>query len=131
MKKEEPTAQAVPHPQHTVVMPSRSVPPTHGVPSTIGGDSYQPPSVLGTVLGNGPVSVAPSTQREQIVPGSASSASILAEIRKGPSDRLQIEIRAASGGMGAIDVTRSVHETRLEEGTTTAWATQCRDNTEH
>lgn len=104
MKKEEPTAQAVPHPQHTVVMPSRSVPPTHGVPSTIGGDSYQPPSVLGTVLGNGPASVAPSTQREQIVPGSASSASILAEIRKGPADRLQIEIRAASGGMGAIDV---------------------------
>lgn len=103
MSKEHPTAQAVPQPQHTVVMPSRSVPPTQGAPSSPG-DSYQPPSVFGTVLGNGPASSAPATQREQIVPGSVSSASILAEVRKGPADRLQIEVRAAAGGMGSIDI---------------------------
>src|SRR5688500_12744729 len=99
MSKEHPTAQAVPQPQHTVIMPSRSVPPSTAAPEAIGGDSYQPPSVLGTVLGGGPMSSVPQTQREQIVPGSASSASILAEIRKAPADRLHIELRAASGGM--------------------------------
>jgi eukaryotic-like serine/threonine-protein kinase len=99
MSKDEPTAQAVPQPQHTVVMPTRSVPPT-----SFGGDSYQPPSVLGTMLGGGPTSSVPQSQREQIVPGSASSASILAEVRKGPSDRLHIEARAAAGGMGSIDI---------------------------
>lgn len=39
-----------------------------------------------------------------LVPRSASSASILDELRKPPGDRLQIEARAASGGMGTIDV---------------------------
>lgn len=71
-------------PQHTVVLPARSVPPTSVL------DSYQPP--------------LSGTQRELIVPGSASSASILVEIRKRPADRLQIEVRAAAGGMGTIDV---------------------------
>src|SRR5262245_61016381 len=100
--KDNPTAQAVPHPQHTVVMPSRSVPPPRD--ATVGGDSYQPLSALGTVVGGAPASSAPLSTREQIVPGSASSASILAELRKRPHDRLHIEMRAASGGMGAIDV---------------------------
>lgn len=104
MSKEPPTAQAVPQPQHTVVMPSRSVPPSTGAPPSVGGDSYQPPSVLGTVLGGGPASSVPQSQREQIVPGSASSASILAELRRAPCDRLEIELRAASGGMGSIDI---------------------------
>jgi eukaryotic-like serine/threonine-protein kinase len=74
------------------------------MPSSGGGDSYQPPSVFGTVLGGGPASSVPATQREQIVPGSASSTSILAEMRKRPADRLDIEGRAASGGMGSIDI---------------------------
>ncbi len=70
--------------QHTIVLPARSVPPSTAL------DSYQPP--------------LSGTQREQIVPGSASSSSILEELRKKPADRLQIEARAASGGMGIIDV---------------------------
>lgn len=73
-----------PQREHTIVLPARSVPPTTAL------DSYQPP--------------LSGTQREVIVPGSASSASILAELRKRPSDRLHIEARAASGGMGSIDV---------------------------
>lgn len=104
MSKEHPTAQAVPHPQHTVVMPARSVPPTHAV--GLGGDSYQPTSALGTVVGaiGTTGATTPASAREQIVPGSASSQSILAEIRKRPADRLHIEARAASGGMGSIDI---------------------------
>lgn len=44
-----------------------------------------------------PVTVPP-------VPSSTSVDVILAEIRKPPAERLRIESRAASGGMGAIDV---------------------------
>lgn len=46
-----------------------------------------------------PPSVAP-----QLAASSTSVEAILAEIRKPPAERLQIEARAASGGMGAIDV---------------------------
>jgi len=63
-------------------------------------DSYQPPGA-GSTLG---ASQNPSTVREQIVPSTSPTDAILVEIRKSPSERLEIESREASGGMGTIDV---------------------------
>ncbi|MBX3185414.1 MAG: cyclic nucleotide-binding domain-containing protein [Labilithrix sp.] len=61
------------------------------------------PSAGGALTRATSATAAPPTMRELIVP-SGSVDSILGEIRKAPADRLAIESRAASGGMGAIDV---------------------------
>ncbi len=94
-----------------------TVPQGPPVPSTP--DSYQPPLVsLRTAVpgaglvthearapeGRTGVSLNPPTQREQIVPSASPVESILEEIRLPPAARLDIEGRAASGGMGAIDI---------------------------
>jgi serine/threonine-protein kinase len=74
----------------TVHVPSRESAP----------DTYQPASSGGT----SPISSPTPSPREVIVPTSASIDSILAEVRKPPNARLEIQSRAAEGGMGAIDV---------------------------
>jgi eukaryotic-like serine/threonine-protein kinase len=65
-------------------------------------DSYQPPYA-------GPRSTSTSTstppaQHELIVPSTATVGSILHHVRKAPADRLKVEARIASGGMGSIDI---------------------------
>jgi len=62
-------------------------------------DSYEPGSEPRTAVGSS--SLPP---REVIVPSASPIARILADIRKTPAERLSIESRVASGGMGAIDV---------------------------
>jgi serine/threonine-protein kinase len=59
-------------------------------------DSYQPPNT-GTTVSSPP-------QCEQIVPSAATVGSILDHVRKAPADRLEVEERIASGGMGSIDI---------------------------
>jgi serine/threonine-protein kinase len=66
-------------------------------------DSYQPRNSSFTAG----MSMSPFSnveRRDLIVPTSSPTDAILHEIRKSPADRLRIESRAASGGMGAIDV---------------------------
>ena len=64
-------------------------------------DSYQPR--LGSTAGmSGPPSF--SERRELIVPTASPIDAVLGEIRRPPSQRLDIEARAASGGMGVIDI---------------------------
>jgi serine/threonine-protein kinase len=86
----------------TVVVPAQ---PPILPPGTTPPDSYQPEGGTTTSAmashGPGASSIAP---HELIVPSSASVGSILDEIRKRPAERLEIESRAAQGGMGAIDV---------------------------
>jgi serine/threonine-protein kinase len=55
-------------------------------------------------LGTTPISSPVPTQREIIVPTSATTESIVSEIRKTPYERLEISARAAEGGMGTIDI---------------------------
>ena len=62
-------------------------------------DSYQPPNI-GQTVGT---TTVPS-QRELIVPSGATVASILDHVQKPPADRLFVEARIASGGMGSIDI---------------------------
>ena len=57
-------------------------------------DSYQP-EALGTTSPH---------SRERIVPSTATVGSILGHVRRPSTERLEIEARVASGGMGAIDV---------------------------
>lgn len=72
-----------------------------GVPQPAPPDSYQP-AISG---GTGGASLSPAlTQREMIVPSGSSVEAILHEIRKTPQERLDIETRAAAGGMGSIDI---------------------------
>lgn len=59
-------------------------------------DSLQPYSAPPTLS-------TPPSQREVIVPSSATVGSILNHVRKAPADRLEVETRVASGGMGTID----------------------------
>ncbi len=76
--------------------------PTHGAPPDFGSvapDSYQPRGD-----GTGGMTNQPPTLRELIVPTTSPTQAILFEIRRTPEERLQIESRAASGGMGTIDV---------------------------
>ncbi|MBX3261968.1 MAG: cyclic nucleotide-binding domain-containing protein [Labilithrix sp.] len=61
-------------------------------------DSYQPPNT-----GTAALSTSPSP-REQIVPSAATVGSVLEHIRKPTVERLEVEARLASGGMGSIDV---------------------------
>jgi len=70
-----------------------------GVPP-LAPDSYQP-AISG---GTGAASLFPNTQRELIVPSTSPVEAILHEIRKSPQERLEIEARAAAGGMGSIDI---------------------------
>ena len=46
----------------------------------------------------------PPTLRELIVPSPSPTEAILAEVRRSPASRLDLESRAASGGMGTIDI---------------------------
>ena len=64
-------------------------------------DSYQPR--IGLTAG---MSTPPSfiDRRELIVPTSSPLDAVLSEIRRPPPQRLDIEARAASGGMGVIDI---------------------------
>jgi len=64
-------------------------------------DSYQPQ--LGSTAG---MSRPPSfgERRELILPTASPIDAVLAEIRRPPPERLDIEARAASGGMGVIDI---------------------------
>jgi CRP-like cAMP-binding protein len=64
-------------------------------------DSYQPRGGAGSTDG---ISHNPSTLRELIVPSASPTDAILVEIRKSPAERLEIESRAAAGGMGTIDI---------------------------
>jgi CRP-like cAMP-binding protein len=65
-------------------------------------DSYQP-GLGGSTAG---MSRPPSfgERRELIVPTASPIDTVLAEIRRPPSQRLDLEARAASGGMGVIDI---------------------------
>jgi hypothetical protein len=64
-------------------------------------DSYQP-QPGGTAGMSRPPSFG--DRRELIVPTASPIDTVLAEIRRPPSQRLDIESRAASGGMGVIDI---------------------------
>ncbi|MDF2692770.1 MAG: serine/threonine protein kinase, partial [Labilithrix sp.] len=89
----------------TVVVPSATLGLQTGVERALDSvaplplDSYQPPNTMGTM----PMSTAPS-HREVIVPSSATVGSILDHVRKSSADRLEVEARIASGGMGSIDI---------------------------
>ncbi len=76
--------------------------PPHGMAPAFGSlapDSYQP-----RADGTAGMSNHPPTLRELIVPTTSPTQAILEEIRRSPEERLEIESRAASGGMGTIDV---------------------------
>lgn len=78
-------------------------PPSIDIPSgTIAPDSYQPRPA--TQTGGVSHGATLHDRRELIVPTSASVEAILAEIRKPPAQRLDVDTRAAAGGMGAIDI---------------------------
>jgi len=77
-------------------VPSRGPPPDVG---SVGPDSCS--TSLDTTAG---MTNQPPTLRELIVPTTSPTHAILAEIRRTPEARLEIESRAASGGMGTIDV---------------------------
>jgi eukaryotic-like serine/threonine-protein kinase len=88
----------------TVVVPTNNrytaAPATPAAPVTPAtADSYQPAQNAHTSVGG-----SPATLREVIVPSVSPVPALLSEIRKSPADRLDIQRRAASGGMGAIDV---------------------------
>src|SRR5262245_54886158 len=90
-----------------ISMPSASVLGAHTSidtvpPMTI--DSYQP-QALGSGGSTAFMSAPPqlASQREVIVPSSATVASIIEQVHKRPAERLEVESRLASGGMAAID----------------------------
>jgi eukaryotic-like serine/threonine-protein kinase len=70
-------------------------------PVTPAADSYQPAHNAHTAVGG-----SPATLREVIAPTTSAVDAILAEIRRVPAERIDIQRRAASGGMGSIDVVR-------------------------
>ncbi|MBS2015898.1 MAG: cyclic nucleotide-binding domain-containing protein [Deltaproteobacteria bacterium] len=80
-------------PPGTVMAPGLALP-------SLPPDSYQPQISRGT----GSPSLTPATQRELIVGSTSPVDVILQEIRKSPQERLEIEARAAAGGMGSIDI---------------------------
>ena len=51
-----------------------------------------------------PASDGHPTSSEHILPTATTVGTILEHIRKAPADRLEVEVRLASGGMGSIDV---------------------------
>ena len=65
-------------------------------------DSYQPPLASATAGMSHPPTFR--DRRELIVPATSPTEAILAEIRKPPAQRLEVEARAAAGGMGSIDI---------------------------
>lgn len=104
-KPEEENATFVPERRRadTAISPPGTMmsPLNLGLPQGAPPDSYQP-AISG---GTGGASLPPAaTQREMIVPSSSPVESILHEIRKTPQERLEIENRAAAGGMGSIDI---------------------------
>jgi len=92
----------------TIAVPSREAIPSNAthidsVAPSMMLDSYQP-APLGTQIASGPPAPPDPSQREVIVPSTATVASILDQVRKRPAERFDIEARVASGGMGSIDV---------------------------
>lgn len=84
----------------------RSVAPD--VTDAIPGDASVPPLApqpTSPPSASSPISHAPRPDRRgQIVPTTATASAILAEVRRPPGSRLDIEARAAAGGMGVIDI---------------------------
>lgn len=78
----------------TIVFPLPGAPPAPAAPP----DSYQPMPSVGTAS----ASTAPG--QEVIVPSASSTDDILSEIRKSRTQRLDVQARLGTGGMGAIDV---------------------------
>jgi len=76
--------------------------PPHGAPPDFG--SIAPASYAPRSDDTAGMSNQPPTLRELIVPTTSPTQAILHEIRRTPEERLEIESRAASGGMGTIDV---------------------------
>jgi len=65
-------------------------------------DSYQPQTGSSTAGMSAPPAFA--ERRDVIVPTASPIDAVLAEIRRPPAQRLDLQSRAASGGMGVIDV---------------------------
>jgi eukaryotic-like serine/threonine-protein kinase len=92
------------HRDATVVVPPAALATQTGVERALDSvapmplDSYQPPNT-----GTMPMSTPPS-HREIIVPSAATVGSILDHVRTSSADRLEVEARIASGGMGSIDI---------------------------
>lgn len=98
----------------TIVVPSRDAAPpispspltaidSHAPHDSMMLDSYQP-APMRTAVASGPPEPPDPSQREVIVPSTATVASILDQVRKRPADRFDVESRVAQGGMGSIDV---------------------------
>jgi hypothetical protein len=98
----------------TVVVPPLTPDSASAIPrgTSVIPDSYQPRLGLTAGMSAGPWSPPPSARtphpfierRELIVPTASPLDAVLSEIRRPPSQRLDIEARAASGGMGVIDI---------------------------
>jgi CRP-like cAMP-binding protein len=106
-KSKEPLPSTIPDRKRadaTIVVAPLHTSSAGAIPSgTAAPDSYQP--VLGSTAGmSRPPHATDSQRRELIVPTASPIDAILAEIRRTPAERLDIEGRAASGGMGSIDV---------------------------
>ncbi len=97
------TVQERRRPDATVIAAPRMPDSAGAIPSgtSVIPDSYQPQ--LGSTAGMSHPPVF-AERRELIVPTSSPIDAVLSEIRRPPSQRLDIESRAASGGMGVIDV---------------------------
>ena len=83
----------------TIMAPVGGPLPRAGELGSLPPDSYQPPGSATAGMSH-----SPPTMRELIVPSASPTEAILVEIRRSPAERLEIESRAASGGMGTIDV---------------------------
>ena len=75
--------------------------PSGTSPPPAGPDSYQPRPSLTARASHG---TTLNEKRDVIVPTTSPVEAILAEIRRPNAERLDVESRAASGGMGAIDI---------------------------
>jgi serine/threonine-protein kinase len=71
------------------------------LPSTIPDRKRPDATIINHAMPSGTTT---AERRELIVPAVSPIDAILAEIRRAPAERLQIEGRANSGGMGAIDI---------------------------
>ena len=90
-----------------ISLDSNAAPPARsGVPSSAKVDSYQPDLGPATATATAGMSHPPTFQDrpDPIVPATSPIDAILAEIRKPPQERIDIQSRAASGGMGSIDI---------------------------
>ncbi len=87
--------------------PAATVPDRSGLPERRRADTIAAPPLDPEAHprdDTSPMSGIPATQREVLVPSAATVESILDELRKPPAARVEIQTRAAEGGMGTIDV---------------------------